>query len=392
MDKSGHRVICHLIDANLDTSYFRSIARCHNRERFPVMIGSIAPEGSLQEAMQTLGTPTFTLGGTARWQYPLTILRLARLLKREKVSVLHAHCFDPTLIGLIAARLARISFVFTRHHSDHNIRLGARWHTRIDGWSARNANHVIAVSEATRNIMTEVERVPDSQITVIYNGMEPLREPVPEGVMRVRREFGLAEQRVCLMLARLHEEKGHRFLFDAIPEILSRAGSVLFLLAGDGPGRGALEVDIQKRGLTDVVRLLGRREDVPELISVSSVVVLPSLAESFGFTLLEAMSFGKPIVASTTGGIPEVVLDGETGWLVPPADGPALANAICRLLEDPGRAQAFGEAGRRRAALFTFERMMDGYENIYERVTERIRESEYGEQPAASTRKERTLG
>src|SRR4030095_6764039 len=105
MEKSGHRVICHLIDANLDTSYFRSIARCHNRERFPVMIGSIAPEGSLQGAMQTLGTPTFTLGGTARWQYPLTILRLARLLKREKVSVLHAHCFDPTLIGVISARL-----------------------------------------------------------------------------------------------------------------------------------------------------------------------------------------------------------------------------------------------------------------------------------------------
>ena len=240
--------------------------------------------------------------------------------------------------------------------------------------------------------MTEIERVPERQITVIYNGMEPLRRPEPERVKKARQEFGLSHERVCLMLARLHEEKGHRFLFDAIPEIISRAGSVVFLLAGDGPHRSALEADIGRRGLSEVVRFLGRREDVPELISLSSVVVLPSLAESFGFTLLEAMSLGKPVVASTTGGIPEVVLDGENGLLVPPADSRALADAICRVLEDPERAQAFGEAGRRRSATFTFERMMDGYENIYKKVTERRTKLAYGEQSAPSRRKEGTLG
>lgn len=362
------RLICHLIDTTLDTAYFRSIAQQHDHRRFPVMIGSIASAGPLQEAMRKLDTVTFALGAVARWQYVMAIPRLARLLRREKIALLHAHCFDPTFVGLMAARLARIPFVFTRHHSDHNIRLGKKWHTRIDGWCARHADHVIAVSEATRRIMLEIEGVPGEQVTVIYNGMEPLHQPAPQTVAGVRHELGLGEEPVCLMLARLHEEKGHRFLFDAIPEIVSRVGPIAVLLAGDGPHRAALEAEVRARGLQHIVRFLGRRADVPELISLASVVVLPSLAESFGFVLLEAMSLGKPVVASTTGGIPEVVAHGETGLLVPQADAQALAEACCRVLQNPVWACRLGEAGWQRATAFTFERMIRGYEAVYQRV------------------------
>jgi glycosyltransferase involved in cell wall biosynthesis len=100
-------------------------------------------------------------------------------------------------------------------------------------------------------------------------------------------------------------------------------------------------------------------------------VVLPSLAESFGFALVEAMSLGKPVVASTSGGIPEVVVNGETGLLVPPADSKALADAICRVLTTPGLAQTLGNGGRKRASLFTFDRMILEYEEVYERVCKR---------------------
>lgn len=363
------RLICHLIDANLDTSYFRSIARSHDRERFPVMIGSIAPAGPLQAAMRELGTPAFALGATARRQYPAVIWRLAQLLRQEGVAVLHAHCFDPTFIGLAAARLAGVPFVFTRHHSDHNLRLGKRWHVGIDAWCARHADHVIAVSEATRKVMCEAERVPETQITVVYNGMEPLREPAPQSVARVKEELGIAHEPVCLMPARLHEEKGHRFLFEALPEIVARAGSIIALLAGDGPHRAQLEAEARARGLEKFVRFLGRRNDMPELFSLASVVALPSLAESFGFVLVEAMSAGKPVVASTTGGIPEVVTDGETGLLVPQADAKRLAEAICEILQNPEQARTMGEAGRRRARHFTFDRMMRGYETVYEHTS-----------------------
>lgn len=359
------RLICHLIDTNLDTAYFRAIARHHDKVRFPVMIGSLAPEGPLQRAMTALGTPTFALRVARRRQYGRAIARLARLLRRQRVSVLHAHCFDPTLVGLLAARIAGTSFVFTRHHSDHNLRLGKRWHTRIDAWCGRHADRAIAVSEATRSIMTAVEHVPAHQVVTVLNGADPLPAPSSDSVEALRHELGLEDEAVCLMMARLHEEKGHRVLFDALPGVLPHVGPLLVLLAGDGPERESLQSETRRRGLDSVVRFVGRRHDIPELISLSSVVVLPSLAESFGYAALEAMSLGKPVVAARTGGIPEVVVDGQTGLLVPPGDADALAVALSRILKDHEWALALGEEGRRRATSFSVERMMREYEQVY---------------------------
>jgi glycosyltransferase involved in cell wall biosynthesis len=361
--------ICHLIDSNLGSEFFRSIARLHDRDHFPVIIGSLAPTGRLQSLMQELDTPTFSLNTASRWYYPMAVLQLVRLLQRERVSVLHAHCFDPTLVGGLAARMARVSFVFTRHHSDHHIRINKHWHTRIDGWCARKADHVLAVSHITKQLMVEIERVPAQQITVVYNGMEPLREPTTEGLARVRQELGLADERICLMIARLHEEKGHRYLFKAIPSILKRCGRVVFLLAGEGPHRTTLEAEIQARGLQNTVRFLGQRKDIPELIALASVVTLPSLAESFGYAALEAMSMGKPVVVAATGGLLEVVSNDETGLIVPQADAQSLAQAMGRILQDEDLAMRLGSAGRVRAREFTFEKMLRGYEAVYQRFS-----------------------
>src|SRR5436190_20782728 len=118
MMQPGVERICHLIDANSDTQYFRSIARACASERYPVMIGSLAPAGPLQAAMRELQTPTFALDAATRRQYPQALWRLVCLLRRARVALLHAHCFAPSWLGLIAARLAGVPFVFTRHHSD----------------------------------------------------------------------------------------------------------------------------------------------------------------------------------------------------------------------------------------------------------------------------------
>jgi glycosyltransferase involved in cell wall biosynthesis len=214
--------------------------------------------------------------------------------------------------------------------------------------------------------MCEIERVPENQITVIYNGMEQLRKPTPQSVALTKAELGLADETVCLVPARLHEEKGHRFLFDALPEIFARVGPLTVLLAGAGPDRMRLEAEARTRRLEKFVRFLGRRDDMPELYSLATVVVLPSLAESFGFVLLEAMSMAKPVVASATGGIPEVVADGQSGLLVPQADSMSLANAVCNILQNPARARELGDAGRLHARQFTFERMICGYETVYQ--------------------------
>jgi len=213
--------------------------------------------------------------------------------------------------------------------------------------------------------MVDLEGTPETRITVVYNGMEPLPVPDQESVIRLRRELILQDERVCLMIARLHEEKGFKVLFDAIPNVVSQVGNLVVLVAGEGPHRATLEAEAKQRGLEEVVRFLGQRNDIPELISLASVVVLPSLAESFGFVLLEAMSLDRPVVASTTGGIPEVVSDGETGLLVPPGDALSLADAMCRVLLKPDLAADFAAKGKQRAQLFTFDRMIRGYERLY---------------------------
>jgi len=359
-------LICHLIDTNLAGRYFRVIAQYHDHRRFPVMIGSLAPEGQLQKVMGELETPTFALGASRRSQYGQATWRLARLLRREGVSILHAHCFDPTLVGLLAARVARVPFIFTRHHTNHNLRLRKRVHTWIDAWCGRLADKVIAVSEATRRIMTETEGVPGRRVETVYYGIDPLPESCSESIDRLRRDLSLGDRAVCLVLGRLHEEKGQHVLFDALGRLESNGGAPLTLLVGEGPHREKMQVAVRRRGLDNVVRFLGQRSDIPELIGLSRIVVLPSLAESFPFALLEAMSLGKAIVASTVGGIPELV--GDAGVLVPPGDPQSLAQAIRKVLEDSRLAHSLGEIGRGRLAMFSPERMMRAQEGIYEHV------------------------
>ena len=168
------------------------------------------------------------------------------------------------------------------------------------------------------------------------------------------------------MIGRLHEEKGHRYLFEALPAVLEQAGPFQMLIAGDGVERERLEADVARRGLSNAVRFLGWRREIPELISLSSLVVLPSLAESFGFAILEAMSLDRPVVAAATGGLTEIIEHEKSGLLVPQRDSSALASAMARVLGSDDLARGLAAGGLARSATFSFARMMSGYEEVYE--------------------------
>lgn len=360
--------ICHLIDANIDTSYFRSIAKYHDPNLFPVSIGSISPPGALHDALSQLSIPVFSLNISNRFLYSFALLRLIHFLYDKKISILHAHCFYPTFIGLLAARVVGIRFVFTRHHSDHHTRLRKLWHSRIDAWCARQANAVIAVSHAASRILTDTERVPKSNISVVYNGIEMLNVPSADSILHTRNELELGSQPVLLMIARLHEEKGHKFFFEALRYVVQQIGPVTALLAGEGPHKSRLLREANYFGVSHYVRFIGRRTDIPQLLCLSSIVVLPSLAESFGFAALEAMSMGVPVVVSDTGGLPEIVQNGFSGIVVPQSDGVSLAEAITNLLVNPSFSSFLGGNGRIRARDFTFQRMIAGYEAVYRQL------------------------
>ncbi len=372
MSAPARRHVAHLIDVSADTHYFRALADHHDRSRFDLSVASLAPAGPLQRAMRERGVGTRAFGRRGPARYPLAIPALRSWLVREAVDVLHLHTFYAGAVGLLAGRLAGVgSVVLTRHHSDHLLRLDRPVHHWVDRRVTRGVDHVIAVSEATRRILVEEERADPARVTVVYNGREPAELPAGWDRERTRAALGLDGRFVLVTVARLHEEKGHRHLLDALPAILAVVPETVLLLVGAGAEEEALRAQARALGLEGAVRFLGHRDDVPQVMAASDLMVLPSLAESFGFVLVEAMALGLPVVAARTGGIPEVVGEGEgrAGLVVPAADSKALAGAVLDLRRDEGLRRRLASAGPARARRFGAARMVREYEAVYDAVS-----------------------
>lgn len=277
-----------------------------------------------------------------------SILRLRALLRRERADVLHTHVhFSLNVVGRTAALKARTAVVAHMHvenvfRSSPSARVAQVW---LDNATARTCRWIVAVSDATRSALV-AQGYPASRTVTVRNGIEARQpaapaalEPAPPGP-------------VLLEVGRLCDVKGQRELIAALPR-LGRE-DVTVLLAGDdveagGTYRRALEAQARELRVEGRVRFLGRRDDVPALLAAADALVLPSWVEGLPLVVLEAMAAGVPVVASSVGGTPEAVVDGETGLLVPPRDADALARALDGLLSDPARARALGEAGRLRA-------------------------------------------
>jgi glycosyltransferase involved in cell wall biosynthesis len=358
-----------------DTSgFFPQLARHFDRSSFEMMFGTLRQTTrELRDVMTAEGVPVVSLDAGSRWGYPLAAARLASALRRHAVDIFHAHLFDPSVVGLVAARLAGVPVsMMTRHYSDYHTRIGKSWHVRLDRLCTALSHGIIAVSEQTRRVMVSEEKAPPAKVRVIHNGIDLGRvsPPDPEEVERLRSELGLADCAVVAVVARLHPEKGHTHLFRAMPALLAgTAGRLRLLVAGEGSFRAEYEREVEGLGVGHAVRFLGFRRDVVRLFCLADVVVLPSVAEAFGLVLVEAMALRRPIVATNTGGIPELIQHGESGWLVDPGSSPALAEGILKLLRDHALAQRLGERGRARALeRFRFESTMRAYEEYYRQL------------------------
>lgn len=296
------------------------------------------------------------------WRY---LLRLTGELTRIRPHILHLHNPTAFFYGAFAGRLARIPCVFYTEHgrdsasSKHNI-----W---LHRFLSRLVDRVVAVSDSSR-VLLEREGVPSRRIVTIHNGIDtaPFLERMNRTVLRARLGFA-SEQPLVGIVARLDPVKNHVSLLRAMAQIIREYPDACLLVIGDGPLRGALERLARELGVAEHIRFLGIREDVPDLLAMLDVAVLCSLGEGLSMTLLEQGAAGVPVVATDTGGNPEVVEHGRTGILVPVGDDGALARAICDLLAAPDSARAMGEAGRLRILEeFAIERMATRYASLYE--------------------------
>jgi glycosyltransferase involved in cell wall biosynthesis len=295
-----------------------------------------------------------------------SMLRLRRLLRDDRVDVLHTHThFGLNVLGRVAGRLAGARVV-AHMHIANVFRPGRGRSTQIalDNATARLCAAIVAVSEATRDALL-AQGYPVT-VRVVHNG-------VPDATASPRRpDEAPADAPVILLVGRLAPVKGQAELIDALALMESRRPVVL--LAGKDLERGgAYHRELEQRaaaaGVGARVVFLGYREDVASILAAANLLVLPSHDEGLPLVVLEAMAAGRPVVATPVGGTPELVVDGETGLLVPAGDAHALAAALDTLLADGARAAALGAAGRRRfEERFTLDTMTRRLLAIYEEV------------------------
>jgi len=306
------------------------------------------------------------------WRQLGAIRQFRRLLRQWRPDIVHSHLYFASRYASPLARGARVPFVLETAHIEESWRRG--WRQRlalIDGLASRCCHRIIAVSNAVKDFYVQAKRVPAAKIVVVYNGIDLSRfDPdAPRDLAALREELGIeADEKVVSVVGRLAEQKGHRYLIEAAKAVVAAVPRARFVLAGRGELEAALKAQAHQLGLSDRVVFAGFRRDVDNVYALSHVVALPSLFEGLPLTVAEAQAMRRPVVATRVSGTPEVLLDGETGLLVPPRDVSALARALIRVLRDEELARLFGQRGRQHAcAHFSLERQIEQTETIYER-------------------------
>ncbi len=292
---------------------------------------------------------------------PRTPGLLARAIRRHGIDVVHAHSSHSLAAAAAAVRLVDGAVLVASRRVDFSIGRPP-WNRLKYG---RRVARFLAVSEAVARVLRAGGVEPD-RVTVVHSAVEPL--PAPSATREVvRRRLGVGpRQALLLTTAALVGHKDHPTAIRAVRRV---ERDVVLAIAGDGELRREIEGAIADAGAGDRVRLLGHRDDVPDLLAAADVYVASSKLEGLGTALLDAGLARLPVAATAGGGIPEVVIDGETGILVPPGDHRALAAAIDGLVADPGLARRLGEAGRERVLReFSVERMTARTLAVYQEV------------------------
>lgn len=300
---------------------------------------------------------------------PGLVWRLYRLFRRQRPDIVHTHSWGTLCEGLLAARLSGVPAVV---HGEHGTLQTQAYQVRVQRWAWGRVGHLLSVSSRLADRMAETVGVPRRRVTVIRNGVDLLRFG-DTNVRDARLALGLPPQGLVLgTVGRLVEVKDHALLLDAVAVLVRNGVSCTVVIAGEGPLRSSLDARIRERGLADTVRLVGHRADIQNVFGALDLFVLPSRSEGMSNTILEAMASGLPVVATNVGGADEMVVDGETGLLVPPQDAGAMAAALQTLAADPTKRAEMGRRARLRIEHeFSLERMIRQYSELYLQIAPR---------------------
>ncbi len=336
-------------------------------ERYLPMACALEENGDLGRQLADAGFPVVSLGLNLKPHRPRMVWELARLMRRQRIDILHAAAYHPSLLGRLAAILARVPI---RVHHEHSLIHRRRLNRVImNNLLGRFTDAHLAVSQAVRRQAIDWYGLAPDRVEVLYNAVQPDFFAAPAHRETARARLGLApEARVIGMVSRLSLDKGYKYLFAALAPIKD-AFPLKMLVVGFGHQEAEVRALAESHGLGGVVEFLGIRRDVPELLAAMDVFVLPSDQEGFSVALVEAMAAGLPVVVSDLPGNLEAVEHRVSGLAFPRGDIEALRNNLLWLLGNPELARSFGLAARERAAaLFTVDRYGRRIQGLYDRL------------------------
>ena len=294
------------------------------------------------EQMTSAEIPSFAMSIRRHFD-PALVSRLARFIKTRAYDIVHTHLIHADLHGGLAARVAgRVRLVSTRHNDDE-FRLSEPIQS-IVRLNSRMFDRIICVSDHIRHFCSAAERIDPLRLVTIPYGSKPDAIRNYANVKPV----GLPERRgpVIGLVAALTQQPGYDTLFQAMLRVSAAMPNLQLLIVGDGPKRTELEQRTRTLGLADVVHFLGARNDASALMLHFDLLIHPLRREGFGLVILDAMTAGRPVVATRANAVDEIVVDGETGLLVDPENSDALAEAVLRILNEPGLAARMGATAR----------------------------------------------
>lgn len=290
---------------------------------------------------------------------PQVLGQIYNIIQQSSYDIIHTHLLYADLYGALAARWVGRGKILCTRHNDNRYR--QRWPMRpLITWNTGWMHHVIAISEHIKAFNMQYQRVPAEKITVVPYGYTP-SAPLPSPRPKASDTFTIG------MVGRLVPQKSHVTALHALHLIRQQVPHVRLVIVGDGPLRTELITLTEELQLTPYVKFLGYQPNAAQWMQGFDIFLHPSVHEGFGLVLLEAMAACLPIVATKVSAIPEIVLDGQTGFLIPPQDPQSLAQAVIQLFINPELRLKFGMAGYQRLMQeFTVAKMLDRTEKVYQ--------------------------
>jgi len=340
-----------------------------DRDKYQIVVCSLKKGGIYGKILSDLDIKIISLKMNNRsgllniFIFIPSVLKLSKIIHKEKIDIVHSWLFQANIISRISARLAGVNRVIS---SVRVMEQEKKWQLSIERITSNLCKKIIVNSRALKNFLLERNVADGEKIEVIYNGIE-----VSENTdkRKIFKELGLKEnEKIIGTVGRLHKQKGIEYFLESAKIILPSVGfSLKFIIVGDGPERKKLESKARRLGIKNEVLFTGIREDAINLISIMDIFVLPSLWEGTPNVVLEAMLWGKPVISTEVGGVPELIENQVDGILVKPGNPVALADAVLQALKNERESIQMGIRAKEKVKkYFSIEKMVEQTEKLYQ--------------------------